>query len=127
MPAPSTDPTLPDPRPQLIDDDGPARLAGLRCTACGYPAATAVPWCPRCQAAVEPALFGPAGRVWSSTVVRVPLPGRTPPYTLAYVDLVDGPRVLVHLPGEAGPAAVGTAVSLVRVPDVSDVCAAVTR
>jgi uncharacterized OB-fold protein len=29
-------------------------------------------------------------------VVRVPVPGRTPPYALAYVDLDDGPRVLAH-------------------------------
>jgi uncharacterized OB-fold protein len=29
-------------------------------------------------------------------VVRIPVPGRTPPYALAYVDLDDGPRVLAH-------------------------------
>jgi uncharacterized OB-fold protein len=31
--------------------------------------------------------------------VRVPVPGRTPPYGLAYVDLDDGPRILAHAPG----------------------------
>lgn len=39
--------------------------------------------------------------MWSATVLRVPLPGRTPPTVLAYVDLDDGPRVLVHLRGRA--------------------------
>lgn len=42
-------------------------------------------------------MFGPSGTVWSSTVVRVPVPGRTPPYGLAYVDLDNGPRVLAHV------------------------------
>jgi uncharacterized OB-fold protein len=37
--------------------------------------------------------------VWSATVVRVPVPGRTPPYVLAYVDLDEGPRVLAHVAG----------------------------
>ena len=40
--------------------------------------------------------FGPDGTVWSATVVRIPVPGRMPPYALAYVDLDDGPRVLAH-------------------------------
>lgn len=30
-------------------------------------------------------------------MVRVPVPGRTPPYGLAYVDLDDGPRILAHV------------------------------
>lgn len=49
------------------------------------------------------ARFGPEGVVWSATVVRVPLPGRAPPYGLAYVDLDDGPRVLAHVQGETVP------------------------
>jgi uncharacterized OB-fold protein len=35
--------------------------------------------------------------VWSSTVVRVPVQGRTIPYSIAYVDLDEGPRVLAHV------------------------------
>ncbi len=30
-------------------------------------------------------------------MVRVAVPGRTPPYGLAYVDLDDGPRILAHV------------------------------
>lgn len=49
--------------------------------------------------------------MWSATVVRIPVPGREPPYALAYLDLDDGPRVLAHLPGtEAVP--VGTRLRL---------------
>ncbi len=46
-----------------------------------------------------PDAFGPKGTVFSSTVLRVPVPGRTPPFTLAYVDMDDGPRILAHVDG----------------------------
>ncbi len=45
------------------------------------------------------ATFGPKGTVFSSTVLRIPVPGRTPPFTLAYVDVDDGPRILAHVDG----------------------------
>jgi hypothetical protein len=57
-------------------------------------------------------VFGPTGRVWSSTVVRIPVPGRTPPYTLAYVDIDEGPRVLAHLPSVSERVPVGARVRL---------------
>jgi uncharacterized OB-fold protein len=63
--------------------------------------------------------FGPEGQVWSSTVLRVPLPGRRPPYGLVYVDLDDGPRVLGHSRAEATPA-VGERVTLQTVSDLGD-------
>jgi uncharacterized OB-fold protein len=86
-------------------------VAGARCTACGHPVAFARPRCPACHGPVEPAEFGPAGTVWSATVVRIPVPGREPPYAQAYVDLDDGPRVLAHLDGTDAPD-VGTRVRL---------------
>lgn len=48
--------------------------------------------------------------MWSSTVVRIAVGGRRPPYGLAFVDLDDGPRVLVHLqhPEAVPPGAVVT-------------------
>jgi uncharacterized OB-fold protein len=42
----------------------------------------------------------------------VPLPGRIPPYALAYVDLDDGPRVLAHLDGEPRRLPAGARVGL---------------
>ncbi|MGV0834398.1 Zn-ribbon domain-containing OB-fold protein [Mycolicibacterium thermoresistibile] len=100
----------PDPRAQVqISDAGPV-IVGVRCRACRYPAAGPAPRCPVCHSAVEDATFVAAGTVWSSTVVRVPVPGREPPVGLAYVDLDDGPRILVHLTGRANPVPVGSRV-----------------
>ncbi len=45
------------------------------------------------------ASFGPSGTIFSSTVVRVPIPGRTPPYGVAYLDLDSGPRIVAHVAG----------------------------
>lgn len=86
-------------------------MEGRRCTSCGE--VTAHPWpaCPACGGAVEQARFGPEGTVWSATLVRIPTPGRTPPYGLAYVDLDDGPRVLAHT---AGAMPIGARVRLGR-------------
>jgi uncharacterized protein len=83
-----------DPRPVFAD----GAVAGLRCTACRYPVAQqGILWCPACYGAVEPARFAPTGAAWSSTVVQIPVGTRRPPFGLAYLDLDDGPRVLVHL------------------------------
>ncbi|MFJ9388928.1 Zn-ribbon domain-containing OB-fold protein [Nocardioides sp. NPDC101246] len=84
-----------DSRPPLVD----GRVVGSRCTECGYPSAqTGLPWCPACQRGemVEEG-FGPDGVVWSSARVQLRVLHREPPYTLAYVDLDDGPRVLARL------------------------------
>jgi len=61
---------------------------------------------------VSPEAFGPGGTVWSVTTIRIPVPGRTPPYSLAYIDLDDGPRVLAHV-GGGGPVGIGRRVQLV--------------
>lgn len=83
-----------DSRPVL--DDG--AVLGARCTACRYPAAQrGIPWCPVCYGTVEPERFVGTGTVWSSIVVAIPVGERRPPFGLAYLDLDDGPRVLVHL------------------------------
>ena len=91
-----------DPRPVfdpgLDSGAGDDAVLGIRCTACRYPAAQRdIPWCPVCYHPVEPARFSPAGSAWSSTVVAIPVGERRPPFGIAYLDLDDGPRVMVHL------------------------------
>ena len=98
-----------DPRPPFSD----GAVHGSRCTACRYPSPQqGLPWCPVCHAPVEPAGFAPTGRVWSSTVVGIPVTTRRPPFGLAYVDLDGGPRVLVHL-AEPAVLPAGTRVRII--------------
>lgn len=113
--------TTPDPRPTAVSVDGSHLLQGWRCRSCRLPLLWATPRCPGCGGSVEADTFGPGGTVWSSTVVRVPVPGRTPPYGMAYVDLDDGPRVLVHVAGPAERVAVGSRVRLLPPGEQGDV------
>jgi uncharacterized OB-fold protein len=83
-----------DPRPRVTE----GLLAGARCAPCGHPSAVALPRCPRCGGAMRPEHFGPEGTVWATTTIHVtPRGDRAVPYTLAYVDVDDGPRLLVHV------------------------------
>jgi uncharacterized OB-fold protein len=88
-----------DPRPRVALEAGDFVVAGVRCSSCRYPTTEPVTRCPECGQATAPATFGPDGTVFSATVLRVPVPGRNPPYGLAYVDLDDGPRILAHVRG----------------------------
>jgi uncharacterized protein len=106
--------TTPDPRPVAEMIAGTVLLHGWRCVTCRHPLLWSTPRCPRCGGSVEASSFGPEGVIWSSTVVRVPVPGRTPPYAMAYVDLDDGPRVLAHVEGPAQRLEVGTRVRLLE-------------
>lgn len=116
-----------DPRPQIQRTaHGDRVVVGRRCRSCAEPVAYAWPRCPACGSEVEPARFGPGGTVWSSTVVRIAVPGHTPPYSLAYVDLEDGPRVLAHVDGE-DPAPIGGRVRLVDVTAEGDLRVEVIR
>jgi uncharacterized OB-fold protein len=97
-----------DPRPVFAD----GAVLGMRCTACRYPVAQReIPWCPVCGGALADERFTAAGTVWSSTVVAIPVGERRPPFGLAYLDLDDGPRLLVHL-AEPSVLSPGTRVTI---------------
>lgn len=101
----------PDPRPPVEAEGEAVRLVASRCGGCGYVVAGECPACPLCGARTAPARSGPRGSVWASTVVRIPVPSRQPPYGLAYVDLDDGPRILAHTAGDVA-LPVGSTVQL---------------
>ncbi|WP_040798149.1 OB-fold domain-containing protein [Nocardia higoensis] len=89
-----------DPRPRVVD----GLLRGARCVQCRHPLAQPdVPWCPVCFGAVEDCGFAPVGVVWSATTVRIPVGRWAAPFGLAYLDVVDGPRVLVHVRCDPAP------------------------
>lgn len=110
-----------DPRPQLDVDHDPVVL-GVRCVLCGHPVAFARERCIACGGPVEAARFGPLGTVWASTVVRIPVGDRQPPYGLSYVDLVDGPRILAHVAASSdeGALTVGDSVRLCGLTETGD-------
>jgi len=111
----------PDPRPVVQERPGHEfGLLGSRCTACGYPLAEVLERCPVCGGACAPVSFGPAAVVFAATVLRVAVPGRTPPYGLAYVDLVDGPRILAHVRRTDVALAPGDIVHLAGTTDDGD-------
>jgi len=87
---------IPDPRPRVTADG----VAGWRCGGCGYPTVQPVPRCPECGAAVSETTFAATGEVFAATRLHVAVPGRMPPFAVAYVVLDGGPRILVDTPGE---------------------------
>lgn len=100
-----------DPRPRVVvDATGVARVAGSRCEACRYPLAVEAPWCPLCRGSLGDDAFGPGGVVWAHTTLHISVAGREPGYTLAYVDLDDGPRILAHVEVDRGKPSVGCRV-----------------
>ncbi len=109
---------LPPPLREGLLQLDPPRLLGSRCSACGTRMFPARGFCPACdtEAAPERVALAPKGSVFSFTTVRQAPGNRPVPYTLAYVDLDDGVRVLAQLdpPAEGRQeAAIGQRVRLV--------------
>lgn len=97
---------LPPLREGLLQLD-PPRLLGSRCGDCGVRVFPARSFCPACDSEAAPAgvALAPEGTVFSFTTVRQAPGNRPVPYTLAYVDLDDGVRVLAQL--DRSPGATG--------------------
>ncbi len=81
--------------------DGAALLAGSRCPACGAAFFPPRQVCSRCLGELEEAPLSARGTVYTHTVVHQSAPAFETPYTLVYVDLPEGVRVLGQLAGEA--------------------------
>lgn len=89
-------------------------LVGSRCTKCLAMSWPARAVCHRCGSpTLEPALFGPRGKLVTYTTVWVSRPGLPTPYVLGQVDLGDSVRVVGHIRGVAADAKVPLSVRLV--------------
>jgi uncharacterized OB-fold protein len=111
-----------DPRPALVQQGRDVKIVGQRCASCDYVLAGRRPRCPVCGGALLNAEFGPEGQVWAYTTVRIRVGRRTPPYILAYVDIVGGPRVLVHIErSHKSDLRVGSTVRLAGLTGAGDV------
>jgi hypothetical protein len=71
-----------------------------RCRACARAYFPPRPFCPHCASA-EVEVFRASGRATLASYVihHRPAPGFEPPYAIALVDLVEGPRMLTNLVG----------------------------
>ena len=69
-----------------------------RCTACSHTYFPPRPFCPRC-AAREVSVVRASGRatLYSYVIHHRPVPGFTPPYAIAVVELEEGPRLMSNI------------------------------
>ncbi|MFF0815051.1 Zn-ribbon domain-containing OB-fold protein [Rhodococcus sp. NPDC003318] len=89
---------------QVIDTaaDGTVRLIAARCHACGTAWFPRNAVCPKCAASdPERFLIGPNATLYSYSTVHVSS-ARETPYTIGFVDLDEGVRVLATIDVEAG-------------------------
>lgn len=115
--------TIADPRPRAESTEQGPRIHGWRCASCDHPATQEMLRCPLCRGEMTEAEFATAGEVWASTCLRVRVPGHQPPFAVAYLVLDEqGPRVLVHTPGDE-PLAPGTRARITAVSDEGDLVA----
>jgi uncharacterized OB-fold protein len=92
-----------DPVVTAVAADGTPRLVAARCKACGGVWFPMRPVCPTCAtAAPEELLVGPAGTLYSYSTVHISS-ARETPYTLGYVDLPEGVRVLATVTDADAP------------------------
>jgi len=76
-------------------------LIGNKCSVCGYVAFPKRVVCPACikENTMEEIPLSPRGRIYSYTVLHVPLPGFPAPYIIARTQLPEGPRVTSLITG----------------------------
>lgn len=115
-----------DPRPRTEQSADGVTVRGWRCVDCRYPSAQVVTRCPVCRGQVADASFATEGVVFASTCLRVRVPGRVPPFAMAYLTLDDGPRILVHTPGGT-PLTPGARAAVTSVDEAGDPIAEETR
>ncbi len=91
----------PQPTPEtqhFWDGTKAGELRLQRCNACGKVYFPPRPFCPAC-AAREVAVFAASGkgRLYSYVIHHRPVPGFTPPYAIAVVELDEGPRMMTNI------------------------------
>jgi uncharacterized OB-fold protein len=101
MPAPPAKRVVPIPTPETQPFWAGTRAGELRlqrCNACSHVYFPPRPFCPQC-AARSVAWFAASGRghLYSYVIHHRPVPGFTPPYSIAVVQLAEGPRMLTNI------------------------------
>lgn len=99
MPEPGR--ALPEPTPEtqhFWDGTKAGELRLQRCDACGKVYFPPRPFCPSC-ASREVSTFQATGKatLWSYVIHYRKVPGFNPPYAIAVVQLVEGPRMMTNI------------------------------
>jgi uncharacterized OB-fold protein len=92
---------VPTPETQPYWDGAKAgELRLQRCDACAHAYFPPRPFCPKC-ASREVSWFQASGRgtLYSYVIHHRPVPGFTPPYSIAVVELEEGPRLMTNIVG----------------------------
>ena len=82
----------------FIEEKGSAWLVGTRCRKCGQ---VYFPPCDRCSECyvteMEEMKLGAYGKLYTYTIVHMPVSNYKPPFALAWVELPEGVRVFTQL------------------------------
>jgi uncharacterized OB-fold protein len=101
MPGPEARRVVPIPTPETLPfwqgtKAGELRLQ--RCDACAHVYFPPRPFCPKCAGrAVSWFAASGRGRLYSYVIHHRPAPGFTPPYSIAVVELEEGPRLMTNI------------------------------
>lgn len=101
MPAPEPRRFVPQPTPEtqpFWDGTKTGELRLQRCDACAHAYFPPRPFCPKC-ASRKVSWFKASGRatLYSYVIHHRPVPGFTPPYSIAVVELAEGPRMMTNI------------------------------
>jgi uncharacterized OB-fold protein len=94
---------LPTPTPEtqpFWDGTRAGELRLQRCDACSHSYFPPRPFCPKC-ASRKVSWYKASGRasLYSYVIHHRPVPGYTPPYSIAVVELAEGPRMMTNIVG----------------------------
>jgi uncharacterized OB-fold protein len=92
---------IPQPTPEtqpFWDGTNAGELRLQRCDACSHVYFPPRPFCPKC-AGRKVSWFAASGRatLYSYIIHHRPAPGFTPPYSIAVVELAEGPRMMTNI------------------------------
>ena len=101
VPAPESRRFVPQPTPEtqpFWDGTRSGELRLQRCDACAHVYFPPRPFCPSC-AGRKVSWFRASGkgRLYSYVIHHRPVPGFTPPYAIAVVELAEGPRMMTNI------------------------------
>jgi uncharacterized OB-fold protein len=101
VPAPEPRRFVPQPTPEtqpFWDGTKTGELRLQRCDACAHTYFPPRPFCPKC-AGRKVSWFKASGRatLYSYVIHHRPTPGFTPPYSIAVVELAEGPRMMTNI------------------------------